>query len=239
VADAGLLSRLDELDNAYLVKLNTDIQHPVYGSEIREILKETPDDLVTVWKQVTDDPALSWELSKENPLWEKWNRRAFFRDMTEKGKFFEETVCLNAFKNRNSKEYLQLKQQFTNDFGKKLDDYDMYSQVQLYYNGDDYFIADQIFVKYGFDDALNEATIDDILVLENKLSGGTPLTSPQNGALKSNSYKVRSHDKVSETTQKIPLDYGTELKFSDKIQWYKVHDGNSDGDVIEGIINVK
>ncbi|MDR1202837.1 MAG: hypothetical protein LBL58_14585, partial [Tannerellaceae bacterium] len=239
IVDTGLLSRLDELDNTYLAKLNTDIQHPTYGPEIKEILKENPDDLVTVWKQVNDDPALSWELSKENPLWEKWNQRAFFKDRTGKGKSFEETVCLNAFKNRASKEYQQLKQQFTNDFGKNLDDYDMYSQVQLYYNGDDYFIADQIFVKYTTNQA-GRKVIDDILVLENKLSGGTPLTSPQNGALKNNSYKVRNQKKIySEYGTMNELKYGEELKFSSNIQWYKVHDGSSDGKVIEGIFSIK
>jgi hypothetical protein len=235
MSDAGLLFRLNELDNACLVKLNTDIQHPAYGSEIKEILKENPDDLVNVWKQVTDDPALSWELSKENPLWEKWNQRAFFQEMTGKGKSFEETVCLDAFKNRTSKEYQQLKQQFTNDFGKNLDDYDMYSQVQLYYNGDDYFIADQIFVKYN---ALGD--VDDILVLENKLSSNTPLTSPQNGALKSYGYRVRNiKQKESEYGTKNILSKDDVLDFENKqIKWYKVYDGNN-GDIVSGINKIQ
>jgi hypothetical protein len=132
-----------------------------------------------------------------------------------------------------------LKQQFTNDFGKNLDDYDMYSQVQLYYNGDDYFIADQIFVKYTTNQA-GRKVVDDILVLENKLSGGTPLTSPQNGALKNNSYKVRNQKKIySEYETMNELKYGEELKFSNNIQWYKVHDGSSDGKIIEGIFSIK
>jgi hypothetical protein len=137
-----------------------------------------------------------------------------------------------CFQNRASKEYLQLKQQFTNDFGKNLDDYDMYSQVQLYYNGDDYFIADQIFVKYKT--VMGVDMVDDILVLENKLSGGTPLTSLQNGALKSSSYRVRSNDLSSQFDSNTLLKKNTELRFLDENQWYKVHDGGN-GDIISGI----
>jgi hypothetical protein len=79
---------------------------------------------------------------------------------------FEIETCLKAFKNRQSKEYLQLKNQFQKDFGKNLDDYDMYSQVQLYYSGDNYFVADQVFVKYKL--VGREKVVDDILVIENK-----------------------------------------------------------------------
>jgi hypothetical protein len=114
----------------------------------------------------------------------------------------------------------------------------MYSQVQLYYSGDNYFVADQVFVKYTTNQAGKEI-VDDILVIENKLSSTTALTTPQNGALKSSSYRVRSRNKFSEINSNNPLEYGIELKFSDKIQWYKVHDGSSEGKIIDGIINIK
>jgi len=180
-----------------------------------------------------DDPAYSWELSKEGgSRWEKWGQREFFRDVTGKGRAFETDVCLNAFRNRNSKDYQDLKAYFQRDFGKNLDDYDMYSQVQLYYDGDKYFIADQLFVKY---DAFGE--VEDILVIENKLSSNTPLTKPQSGALKSSSYRVRSKDQEIENTDKF-LRQNANISFSNDIQWYKVHNG-ANGDMISGIHSIK
>jgi hypothetical protein len=49
--------------------------------------------------------------------------------------------------------------------------------VQLYYSGDNYFVANQVFVKYKT--VGGQKMVDDILVLENKLSSTTPLTTPQ------------------------------------------------------------
>ena len=63
-----------------------------------------------------------------------------------------------TFKNRSSAKYLELKQKFQTDFGKNLDDYDMYSQVQLKYDGDNYFVADQLFVKRNALGDIDEAT---------------------------------------------------------------------------------
>jgi hypothetical protein len=235
VADKQLLIHLDELDNVYLSKLNTDIVHARYGTEIKTLLRENPNDLVNIWQPLKDDPAYAWELSKESD-WSRWSQREFFKDVTGKGKAFEETVCLNAFKNRTSREYLELKQKFSSDFGKNLDDYDMYSQVQLYYSGDNYFVADQVFVKYATIDGQKIA--DDILVIENKLSSTTTLTAPQNAALRNNSYKVRSINEASRFDTGVNLIQNMTLKFSNEIQWYKVYDG-TDGNSIHGIINIK
>jgi hypothetical protein len=121
------------------------------------------------------------------------------------------------------------------DFGKNLDDYDMYSQVQLKYDGDNYFIADQLFVKYKVD-AFGRKTVDDIIVIENKLSSTTPLTSPQTSAMKSASYVVRNIDpKQSQFELNNTLNQNAILNFeSGIIKWYKVYDGN-DGSAILGI----
>jgi hypothetical protein len=86
-------------------------------------------------------------------------------------------------------------------------------------------------------DALD--VVDDILVLENKLSSTTPLTSPQSGALKSSGYRVRSKiEKKSVFDQTKELNYGDELKFNKNIQWYKIYDG-TEGTEIKGILNIK
>jgi hypothetical protein len=230
VADAGLLSKLDNLETSYFSKLDADLIHQTYGSEIKALLKESPDDLVDVWKKLKDDPAFSWELQKTGgSRWEKWSQREFFKDITAKGKGFETNVCLATFRNRSSAKYLELKQKFQTDFGKNLDDYDIYSQVQLKYDGDNYFVADQLFVKRNLD-----GDIIDMVVLENKLSSTTPLTTPQATAFTKNSFTVRSLDKFSEMGSGLKLEPGSVINFSASKQWYKVHDG-SNGDIISGI----
>ncbi|HEY9007325.1 MAG TPA: fibronectin type III domain-containing protein [Ohtaekwangia sp.] len=234
--DAILIAKVDGLDAIDLGKLNTDIAHTKYGPEIKELVKESPDDLTNIWKRLKDDPAYSWELQKTGgSRWEKWSQREFFKDVTAKGKNFESSVCLVAFKNRNSPKYLELKNKVYVDFGKNLDDYDMYSQVQLKYNGDDYFVADQIFVKYKRD-ALGRNAVNDIIVIENKLSSTTPLTGPQGNAITSNKYVVRNVDpKQSEFGSTNLLNQKDVLNFQDaQIKWYKVYDGG-DGTIITGI----
>ena len=72
IADASLLSKLDNLEKSYFTKLDADLVHATYGSEIKALLKESPDDLVDVWKKLKDDPAFSWELQKTGgSRWEK------------------------------------------------------------------------------------------------------------------------------------------------------------------------
>lgn len=192
------------------------------------------DELVTVWKKLKDEPAYCWELGKEGGSpWAKWSKREFFINVTAKGKKFETEVCLLAFKNRQSQKYLELKAKVQSDFGKNLDDYDMYSQVQLKYNGDEYFIADQLFVKYKTN-ALGAKVVDDIVIIENKLSSSTPLTAPQSGAFTKTSYTVRSQSSVSQFGSGINLTSGKILDFLGQKQWYKVHDGTN-GETIIGI----
>ena len=141
-------------------------------------------------------------------------------------------MCLATFKNRSSAKYLELKQKFQTDFGKNLDDYDMYSQVQLKYDGDNYFVADQLFVKYKT--VGGQQVIDDLVVIENKLSSTTPLTTPQATAFTKTSFTVRSQNLPSQFGNGTNLTSGKVLNFSGTKQWYKVYDG-ANGDVISGI----
>jgi|GEM_PF-976695 len=230
IVDANLLSKLDNLEAGYFSKFDADLAHSTYGPEIKALLKESPDDLADIWKRLKDDPAYSWEIQKTGgSRWEKWGQREFFKDITAKGKGFETNVCLAAFKNRTSVSYLELKQKFQTDFRKNLDDYDMYSQVQLKYDGDNYFVADQLFVKRN---ALGD--IDDLVVIENKLSSSTPLTAPQSTAFTKTSFTVRSVNIESSTKPGQFLKGGDGLMFGGAKQWYKVHDG-ANGDLISGI----
>lgn len=233
VVDANLVVKIDGLSVVDLGKLNTDIVHSKYGAEIKSLLKESPDDLNDIWKRLKDDPAYSWELQKTGgSRWEKWSQREFFKDVTGKGKFFETETCLTAFKNRSSAKYLELKNKVSADFGKNLDDYDMYSQVQLKYDGDNYFVADQLFVKYKT--VAGQKVVDDVIVIENKLSNSTALTTPQANAFQKTTFTVRSISSESEFMPNTFLNQNTVLNFSSSKQWYKVYDGVN-GDVISGI----
>jgi len=231
VVDANLITKLDGLDAAYLAKLETDIASNSMGAGLKALLKESPDDLNDIWKILKDDPKYAYELSKTGGTrWEKWAQGNYFKMVTKAGRDFEELVCKQAFKNRNSAKYLELKQKFQTDFGKNLDDYEMFSQVQLKYNNSgDYFVADQIFIKY---DAFGD--VEDMVVIENKLSSGTNFTTNQTSALQSNSYSVRSTSKMSLTNSNKILTQNEVLSFDGTIKWYKVYSAG-DGTAITGI----
>lgn len=101
--------------------------------------------------------------------------------------------------------------------------------LQLRAYRDNYFVADQLFVKRNVD-----GDIVDMVVIENKLSSTTPLTTPQSNAFTKTLFTVRSNDVTSEFGSGINLTGGKVLDFSGSKQWYKVHDG-ANGDVISGI----
>ena len=228
--DAGLISKLDALESSYFSKLDQDLVHSTYGSEIKALLKESPDDLNDIWKRLKDDPSFSWELQKTGgSRWEAWSKREFFKEVTALGKKFEAETVLKTLKDRSSQWYGTLKSKVFTDFAKNLDDYDMFSQVQLKYDGDNYFVADQVFVKY--DDF---GGVEDIVVIENKLKNSTALTIPQTDALKHSNYEVRSINKASEFNSTNQLNQGDLLEFEGNIKWYKVYDSDK-GDVITGI----
>jgi len=192
--NANLINKVDDLEDTYWSKLNTDLASTSNGNELKTLI--TTGDDVGAWKLLKDDAGYAFELGEDGlGVWEKWGKTNFFKVVTKKGKDFENLVCLKKFKNRLSDKYLELKDNFSIDFGKDLDEYDMFSQVQLKYNNaGDYFVADQVFVKY---DAFNE--IEDVVVIENKLSSGTRLTPNQNIAKTKNSYTVRNtQEKISE-----------------------------------------
>ncbi|MCO6461094.1 MAG: hypothetical protein J5I59_06800, partial [Saprospiraceae bacterium] len=87
------------------------------------------------------------------------------------GRKFEKEFLLPRLKNRFSDEYTQLKNKASEIFEVNLDQYDMYSQVQLKFGDEEkYFVADQVYVKWGkADDGLTDE-IKDIVIIEDKLS---------------------------------------------------------------------
>lgn len=233
------MSRLDDLTDDLLRQLDADLAHQKYGASIKELLDENPDD-ISIWQRLKDDPAYYWELKNSgqmtDPRWLRWSAREFFIEITGIGKFFETETVLAALRNRASQKYAELRGLFLRDFGKNLDEYDMFSQVQLYYTKTDYFIADQLFVKYKV--VGGQRVVDDILVIENKLSRTTPLTDPQKAALKSSSFTVRSQNAISQFNNTNRLTHGSTIQFSNNRQWYKVYD-SSDGREISGMLKME
>lgn len=112
----------------------------------------------------------------------------------------------------------------------------MFSQVQLKYNSTgDYFVADQVFIKF---DAYGD--IDDLIVIENKLSSTTPFSPNQTSALQSNSFTVRSSSITSDTNPNLLLESANNetLSFSGSKQWYKVN-SSGDGTAITNIQKIQ
>jgi hypothetical protein len=257
----SVIDKLDNLSNDYLKLLDADLAHPTHGTRIRELLEENPAD-IDIWRNLKDDPAYHWELfnttNKNDPRWLKWSQREFFVSVTGKGKTFEEITCLNSFKNRSldaggnlinaSDDYKKLKKTISDEFKDingnniNLDEYDMFSQVQLSFdpvlldNGKtvDFFIADQVFVKFKTN-AVGLKEVEDVIVIENKLKYSTSLTENQKEALKQSKYKVRNQQVKNSEYDPIngnKLNNGNELNFKDgKIKWVKVYDSEN-GDVI-------
>jgi hypothetical protein len=102
----------------------------------------------------------------------------------------------------------------------------MFSKVK--YDGEKYFVADQVYVKFDVD-----GNIEDIIIIENKLKDSTPLTDNQKGAKLKSSYTVRNtNPRVSEFQSGRSLTNQSQtLNFDRQIKWYKVWD-HDNGDVI-------
>ena len=204
---------------------NKNIINKFLGDVPKYRLADDMDDVeeaLTIYRKVWEQPENAWDfiksIDKDSRL-AKWSRGRFFVEVTQRGKDFEQVVgpALRSGKWRDKLKAL-LKDKYKVD---NLDDYELIEQVQLIYKNPpgDYFIADQIFVKYGFD-ADGDKFIDDLIVIENKLSESTRLTGNQETAKSISEYLVRG--------SKIPgLPTGSQAIFKDNvIKWFKVH---SDG----------
>lgn len=194
------------------------------------------------WVLMKKSPESAREIAKEaleGSRWEKWGKANFFKTVTRLGTHFEDDICRLAFRKRDSPDYLRLRAKVDDLYKKGLNDYEMFSQVQLKYDGEKYFVGDQLFVKYKLNDK-GQRVVDDIIVIENKLSKDTNLTSNQRDASLKGAYTVRSQEAKSQTegiptSQLVPE---TVIQFGGDIQWIKVWDTNT-GDIIEDMGRLK
>jgi hypothetical protein len=176
----NLLSKLDELDlTLYAKKLNDDLASSSWGDEIKVLLKENPDDLPDVWTLLKDKPDLAFEKSFDNARWQKWAEINFFKTNTQAGRDFEISM-LNFIKARTGAAFNKLATLVDDLADRKL-----LSQVQFCLPNKpvpctaagDYFIADQVWVKFDANDR-----IVDMVILDTKLSQGTGFSTGQTAA---------------------------------------------------------
>jgi TANFOR domain-containing protein len=207
-----------------------------YAKDIREALKNDPA-AIADYKKIKDDPYYYFELKREgvaDPSLVKFGNTAFFIDVTQKGKAFEKYVTAKyaeALRTRSGVVYEKLKAQIPD-----IDQRRAFSQVQLCFNANctDYFIADEIFIKYGLNEAGKEVIVD-IVISDTKLRDGTNFTTNQDKArgLVSKEYYVRNirldNDILGVTKEVIPQ--GTKLKAANFIKTY----GNGEVNIITDI----
>lgn len=164
-----------------------------------------------------------------------------------KGKYFERDFLLAKFKTRfpfvnASDEYIRLRDKALTEYAIDLNLYDMYSQVQFNLPSSvtlpsgrilDYFVADQVFIKWGkAEDGITDE-IKDMLIIENKLSDATALTPPQNAGKAASSLKVRSQNATNESpVSGIALPKDRSININNK--WLKAFDSDN-GDILTDI----
>ncbi|MEP2057491.1 MAG: hypothetical protein ABJJ05_06765 [Maribacter litoralis] len=223
-SDQNFLEQVKNYNSATLQLLDANLKHPTYGEGIKALIDENPADVNTVWKTAKDDPAYAWgQRDIIDGRWSKWIQREFFKFITVIGKKFEKETVLELLRKKDPAAYGVLKGKVSTDFVKNLDDYDLYDQVQLYYDNANYFVADALFVKYKYN-ALNEIEgVEDIIVVESKLKMGTELSRAQKAARKKNGFTLRSRKRKSNFNDEDILKQKN-LNFDGPIKWYKAYD---------------
>ncbi|MEN1784877.1 MAG: hypothetical protein AAGF77_07015, partial [Bacteroidota bacterium] len=228
-----LLQKVSNFTADLLDKLDKDLLDPRWKDELQQLLLESPADISGIWKVLRTTPDYAWAKRGDEveSRWRKWLKGAFFRFFTRTGKKFEQEVVLEGLKTKDPKVYGLLKKRLNQNFQKNLDDFDdLFAQVQLKYDGDNYFVADAVFVKYNYDELGYVDGIQDIIIVESKLQQGTRLSDAQRAAIaeafsSSEAYILRNKIRRSkfgtgeELNEKL-----NSLKFAGKVQWYKAYD---------------
>ncbi|MFJ1428372.1 hypothetical protein ACILD6_07185 [Capnocytophaga canimorsus] len=227
IKDVSLRRKIENLNADDLAKLEKDFLSKSNGNELKKLIT-TADDL-DKWKLIKEDPHYAFELAQENPNWEKWAKSNFFKEVTKKGDEFEKAM-LAAVKTRTGKAYNELKKLVPD-----LDQRKLISQMQFCLPGKtppcsaqgEYFIADQVWVKY---DA--KGNIQDMIIVDTKLSEKTTLSAGQAMAKQqagkgSLAYKPDKVRKIDESSMDLPK----EIKQGQEIEvksFYKMYgDGNN------------
>ena len=233
--NVNFLENIKDYSDDLLLQLDADLLNSKYT--LKELFLESPDDVTDIWKALKDDPSYHWELFDSDGFvagsrWEKWSQREFFKDVTKKGKDFELDI-LTKMGTRSGPEYAALLDKVPD-----LDDRYLLSQVQFCLPGlsppctnkGEFFIADQVWIKYDSD-----GDLVDMVIVDSKLSQGTNFTPGQTAA-KNNvggdlSYKPISSLEFDDLGNQLPtpIVQGTNVNTS---AFYKAY-GDGNGNFID------
>ncbi|MFA0963107.1 fibronectin type III domain-containing protein [Roseivirga sp. BDSF3-8] len=217
-----ILSRINEWDASKVDDLARRLGKDNYPNLADDLADP---DFFKLYDDIINDPENALDIAKKagdgNLI--TTAKSAFFNDITKLGKDFEGVVAPalspgGTWRNK-------LSDVVKNKFGiDDLGSYEMYKQVQFTYNKStgDYFVSDQVFVKYGFD-ADGDKFIENIIVIESKLSDGTKLTGNQSAARNVSEYTVRSR-------QFVELSQGLEVKSNN---WLRAYGDGSGKNIVD------
>ena len=188
---SDFLHQASRLPDGMLDDLIVDLQNGKYALE--EVFLESPKDVYDIWFQLKLNPRFHYELAKEYPegsRWYKWSNREFFIDVTQKGRNFENNLVDGFYdeagnlieagiKDRQGKAYADLKA-----LNADLDERFLLTQVHFCRPGKtapcknkgEYFIADQVWVKF------DGTEVEDMIIVDAKLSESTNFTDGQRDA---------------------------------------------------------
>lgn len=243
---------IDHTDANLMADVLSELNHTDRGTEMRGLIRESPEDLENIVIRVLKNPENAKTFSRDidNPRWKRWSESRFFKYHTQQGKFFEKNVMDEALVSRTGI-YTTIKNKISATFSKDLDQYDFYTQIQVFYNDTDYFVIDQLFVKREFNITKEEWDIADIFILDSKKQLTTNLTKNQKAAIKAASqpgftgFKIRSLSgevkyKATTTNKNLELNQETiPLKFSNNnVTFSTAYDG-PDGTVFTGMQKVE
>lgn len=232
-----VLRQFDNLPDNMIDSIVYEMKHADRGPGVRSRIKQSPGDINNVMKPMLENPAFAYAAKDNiNVRWLDWRRSIFCKHIFGVGKKFE-TLCTTGLAKIGSPTYSLVRSKILTLTGKNLNEYQMFSSVQLKIgNTENYFVADQLFVKYGTDQ-FGKEIIEDIIVLETKLQGTTNLSARQLEALQAaaQGYFVRSKKANSKYNKKIELNpQSKKLKFSGSPTFIKMFD-NADGNAINDL----
>ena len=71
--------------------LDADLLSQSYGSELKQLILDNPDDLENIYKLLKTDPHYAFNVAQDgHGNWEKWSKGNFFKTVTKAGKDFED-----------------------------------------------------------------------------------------------------------------------------------------------------
>ncbi|MBC6111319.1 hypothetical protein ACFOG5_08925 [Pedobacter fastidiosus] len=226
IVDAGLFAKLNNLETGYFAKLETDLASASNGAEIRSLLGNAED--IDIWKILKDDPGYAFDLGEEGlGNWAKWGKSNFFKTVTKTGRELSKNIVIS----------IQSKGKIFNLIADKLgmdvvelSRYKVFEEVAFEVpvtakTPGGFMKADVVLVKY---DASGRF-IEDVIVIENKLSATTAFTDAQKlkfTEVKNASDGSKVEFKLKFDNDKLKLDKGTSLNaHKDKV--LKINDGGT------------